>query len=186
MNIQEHDITEYIEKLPEDIKKIIFSLPWEDRTREIAKKYSLTPEQTESLVDIVTCALVGLEKGDDIPTHIAGDLGISKLLTGQILIDLDKRVFDLVLSHISRHKEDVESSESNTPPQHNEDQHQAGEEHVLHTNQTNTLVQKPIDVPRFNLQEEKKLETPTTPTPEVPPKTTSPTYTIDPYREPLA
>lgn len=188
--IPEHLIIEHIEKLPENIKKVIFSLPWEDRTREIAKKYSLTPEQTESLVDVVTCALVGLEKEAEMANHIISDLGISKLLTGQILLDLDKRVFDLVLNALDQNTkaapaQEPAQTEPNIPPIPPQPTPSPTPVPTPTTQTTSIPVQKPVNVPRFNLNQEASAQ-PNNQTPKTPPQAETPKYTVDPYREPLS
>ncbi len=186
--IPEHLIIKHIEKLPENIKKVIFSLPWEDRTREIAKKYSLTPEQTESLVDVVTCTLVGLEKEAEMANHITNDLGISKLLTGQILLDLDKRVFDLVLSALDQNTkttlaQEPTQTEPNIPPIPPKPTPPTPVSPPA-TQMTSAPVQKPVNVPRFNLNQEASAQ-PNIQTPKIPPQVETPRYTSDPYREPI-
>ncbi len=87
----------YLAALPKNIQDFIYKGEWKKRILEVAQKYALDQTQTDNLSEIVTMVLVGLEKPENINSLIITDLGISKLLTEQIIEDLNARVFEYAI-----------------------------------------------------------------------------------------
>lgn len=184
---------EYVQKLPKEIKDFVFDKTWHERTEEVAKKYALTPEQTEALLDATVLVLIGLEKPGDFLKNIIADLNISELLAEQIIEDLESRVFDLALKAVIKN-EKAEGTEpageripeirpvnlpiQSKPPVKGNDllQRQAEMDKLVSESVGSTPEpKKPSTVPRFTAPPEKKVED----NPLVK------KYTVDPYREPL-
>ncbi len=91
---------EFIQDLPPVVRDFIFDGGWQERTEEIAKKYSLNQSQTEILVDNVLFVLLGIDNGEDFIKLMPSELGISRLLSGQILEELETRVFEYSVKSI--------------------------------------------------------------------------------------
>lgn len=107
----------YIQELPPIVRDFIFEGSWQDRTEEIAKKYSLNESQTNILVDNVLFVLIGIDKGEDFIKLMPSELGISKLLSGQIVEELETRVFDYSIKSIQNK---LPKKENETVPQPNQ------------------------------------------------------------------
>ena len=91
---------EQMKKLPQNVQDFVLNGAWEERTGEIAQKYSLNPIQTDALANTVVLVLVGLELPDTFLDTIIADVGISRLLAEQIMNDLETRVFEYAISQI--------------------------------------------------------------------------------------
>ena len=95
----QNDIPE-LKNLPKAVQDFIYDGAWENRTSEIAKKYSLNTEQTDTLIDTTLYVLIGLERPETFLETIIIDLGISRLLAEQVATELDNRVFDYAIKQI--------------------------------------------------------------------------------------
>ncbi len=114
------EIPDYVKKLPPEAQDFIFSSIWEDRTKEVARKYSLNESQTESLINTVALVLIGVENPDDLYTDLLEDLKTSKLLTEQIISELEKRVFEFGVKIILDNKKpesDIKEKPDTTIPE---------------------------------------------------------------------
>lgn len=204
--MNEENINNYIQKLPKQIQVFINSGLWEEKVSEISKKYSLSSDQIESLLDLVILVLTLVIEPPKLKDLIIEDLSVSDLLAEQIVVDLENRVFDYALKQIEKESEvSVSKNEklmsSGTQLELRPENLPAIEENEpLRVNPAPTQPQKPvfqndvldkqipIGVPRY-------AETPTTPpvtNPIIEKKlggvgnNTAPIkYEKDPYREPL-
>jgi len=110
-----NEIPEYVKKLPPEIQDLVFNGVWEQRTREVANKYSLSEPQTEDLLDLTVLTLIGLERPQNFIVTLVSNLNISRLLAEQIVLDLDKRVFEYAIKTIeSKINEEQEISSEKT------------------------------------------------------------------------
>lgn len=125
MNEENQDISlEYIKNLPQAVKDVVYDGIWEERTDEIAKKYSLNDTQTDSLVNNVLYILTGLLNPDDFLETIITELNVSRLLAEQIMEDLEVRVFEYAFRSIENkekkggdnRKSEVSSKEGDKSP----------------------------------------------------------------------
>lgn len=107
------DADKFIENLPKPLKDLVFDGAWEERTAEIAKKYSLNEVQTETLINTTLFILIGLEDSNKFIETIIIELGISRLLAEQIMEDLEVRVFEYAVRTIEKKAEKVASSQEN-------------------------------------------------------------------------
>src|SRR3989344_2518608 len=89
-----NSIPEYVKNLSRQVQDLVFDKAWSERTKEIARKYSLDPTQTDTLTNNVLFVLVGLDKPEDFLKLMTSELGISRLLADQIIEDLEMRIFD--------------------------------------------------------------------------------------------
>lgn len=95
-----NNMPEYVKNLPQPVQDLVFDGTWEDRTAEIAKKYSLTDTQTDALTNNVLFVLIGLDTPDTFLGSMVSELSVSKLLADQIVKDLENRVFDYALKFV--------------------------------------------------------------------------------------
>jgi len=114
---------DYLKTLPQTVQDLVLEGTWESRTGEIAIKYSLNDEQSETLKDDVLQILIGLAAPENFSQMLMDDLKISKLLTGQIIEDLEMRVFEYALKTVQNKEKknnpiptQVKKSEVTTPP----------------------------------------------------------------------
>lgn len=106
---KQKDILEYVKTLPQTVQDLIFDDVWENRTTEIAKKYSLNDEQTETLINTVLFVLIGVEKPDMFLPRMITDLNISRLLAEQIISDLETRVFEYAINETQAKPKNISS-----------------------------------------------------------------------------
>ncbi len=122
MNDQEID--DFINTLSKPVKEFIFTGVWEERTAEIAKKYSLNDTQVNDLIDTVLFVLTGLESPETLLETIIAELGISRLLAEQIMDDLEIRVFEYAVKSIEKKTDSSQqlasSSQEETQSQNNQ------------------------------------------------------------------
>jgi len=89
-----------MERLTESEKNLINDKKWEEKTKEIALKYSLNETQTSILINKILSLFVNLETQDKFLESMILELAISRVLATQIMEDLGKRVFNLPVKGI--------------------------------------------------------------------------------------
>lgn len=99
-NQTQNQAQEHMKKLPQAVQDFVYEGEWEVRTNEIAKKYSLSPTQTDTLSNVVVLVLIGLESPGTFLETLVTDLSVSRLLAEQIVTDLEKRVFEYAIKEI--------------------------------------------------------------------------------------
>jgi hypothetical protein len=182
--LETSEVNPYLIHLPEYVRDTMYAGVWLDKTREIAQKYSLTESQAELCIKQVLYVLIGLLDGQHMIDTFVSDLDVSIILGTQIIEDIEKRIFNVLLE-----QKDKVYVPKKTPLVH------------------------PLDIPPLNLPSEEldvlPIAEPTKTPPIVTPpsfvsvKLTQPTtaetnkllerkdipnikpYTSDPYREPL-
>jgi hypothetical protein len=95
-------IFEYTESAPKNIKNIVADNIWPKRVAEIATKYSLTEDQTIILQNLILSVIIEVEQKENLVASLETELGISELLTEQIMKDLDERVFQYATDFIEK------------------------------------------------------------------------------------
>ena len=88
-----NDLPEYVKNLPKPVQDMILAGVWSGIVGEIAKKYSLSPTQSDILTNNIVFVLTGLDTPETFLGLITSELGISRLLSEQIIQDLENRVF---------------------------------------------------------------------------------------------
>ena len=104
----QNEIPEYVKNLPQAVQDFVYDGVWEERVVEIGKKYSLSETQIDILANNTLFVLIGLDTPDTFTNLMTSELGISKLLAGQIIEELETRVFEYALGRISN--QEVQSS----------------------------------------------------------------------------
>lgn len=115
--MDETKINELISKLPQDIKDLVYDGAWEQRTRDVANKYSLSPDKIELLVDSVFFVIIGADKIEDLPKSMKVELALSDIVTEQVMEDLLKRVFENAIKFLQSKKNKPKSSTPSTIPE---------------------------------------------------------------------
>lgn len=98
------ELDKYLSNLPSNIIDVAQDKIWPKRVDEIAIKYSLTEEQSIDLQDIILLIIIGVETPETFAQSVEQELNISKLLTEQIVKDIDVRVFQYIFNIISENK----------------------------------------------------------------------------------
>lgn len=109
------DIQKYLETLPDNVRDFIDGEEWQSRTKQVAEKYGLDENQSDSLANNVCLFIVGLTPPESLQADIEEDLSISPIVSEQILDDLDGRVFDFALKAITGEKKIETISRSPIP-----------------------------------------------------------------------
>jgi hypothetical protein len=197
-NKDQNDIPEYVKALPKAVQDFVYDGEWEKRTLEIATKYSLNEIQANTLADKVLFVLIGLETPGIFLETLTDELGVSQIISEQIISDIEKRVFEYALKE-TEPKLKPEITQTNAVQPTTEIKNQlpeikpemtpmVEEGEIVHSNPVET-----ISVPKYVPEAEKLQQTPVQPAPpqapvniqrkpvEEPPKK----YVVDPYREPL-
>lgn len=94
------EIQDYLSGLSLSVLNAVNDKTWSKRTGEIALKYSLSEEQTNTLRNLVMFVMIGVENPDTFQKSIEEELGISNLLAEQLVKDIDERVFQYVVNLI--------------------------------------------------------------------------------------
>jgi hypothetical protein len=95
--------SKYIETTPKELQKIISDKLWNKRVEEIATKYSLTEEQSMVLQNLALAVIIEIESKETLGKTLETELGISELLTEQIMKDLDERVFQYAAEFVEKY-----------------------------------------------------------------------------------
>ncbi len=190
---------ENLKKLPKPLQKLISEGVWEEKTKEIAQKYSLNENQTENFIDLVLFILLGVDEKKDLTEMIASEVETSNLLAEQLKNDVEKRVLEYAIKVIDDYDKGTSTEKTKIDNQKNtkEDLPEVRPEitPVVEKNEPVRVVepvQRPISVPRYTgvpLEEdsEKTPEKSVPETPKQPEPVPTPVkkYVVDPYREPL-
>lgn len=91
------EIKKYLEQLPPQIKTAVLGNEWHKRLGEIGKKYSLHLDQISSLEYEVLFVMIGMEPEEDLVTNIEKEVGVSKILAGQLAEEINTRIFQFIL-----------------------------------------------------------------------------------------
>src|SRR5581483_2663312 len=79
---------EYLATAPVELAEAVTDNTWQQRLKEIAKKYSLNPAQTDMLAETVLSIILGFGKEELLADTIVSGLNISKLLASSITDEL--------------------------------------------------------------------------------------------------
>jgi hypothetical protein len=202
--ITNNEIEEYLSDLPTAVLNVAQDKTWPKRVAEIAVKYSLTEEQATVLQNLVMFVIIGVEQPENFAQSVETELGISKLLTEQIVKDIDTRVFQYVFDFISRPGAEIADSPEPSVAKVAETEIPEVRPEILPLVEENEKTQiksppeavdknfVPENLPGVEIKEQKtfvgsdfaqKPVAPASATPQNPPP--PPKYTIDPYREPI-
>src|SRR3989344_2227057 len=111
----QNEIPEYVKNLPQAVQDFVYDGVWEERVVEIGKKYSLSDTQIDILANNTLFVLIGLDTPDIFTNLMTSELGISKLLAGQIIEELETRVFEYALGIIESKEKKLMPSKSQIP-----------------------------------------------------------------------
>lgn len=100
-------IEEYAKYSPKELQKFVSDIVWLKRAGEISTKYSLTEEQTLTLQNLALFVIIGVEEPETFAESVEKELGISKLLTEQVVKDVDERVFQYAFNLLSESEKEI-------------------------------------------------------------------------------
>jgi len=203
----------FIKKSYPSIQKKVLSNGWVDKLNEVSLKYSLTKENTKTLISEVLLVMLDLEEKENISQNLQHEAGISSVLADQLSEEINDRIFKLnerpvQTPQITEVSENTNTHSLDIPPI-NLPGEIIGEENLTPSqtpNPTpiveNNVVPQPIplkDIPipqTTTITQSQQELTPQKPSfiankltqttkPVPPPAETPKAYTIDPYREPI-
>ena len=131
-------INQYLNDLPEKIRKVLLSIKWQQTIGQISTKYSLTEEQKNSLIRELWMIFVGAEKPDDLPNNIKNEVGVSLILANQLSEEINKSIFNLLVKKVD---EFDQQKNVNTVE-----------------NKNNDFIHNSLDVPPNNLPTEDQMD----------------------------
>jgi len=100
--VTQQELGEYLSGLPKNLVHFVMENAWSKRVSEICTKYALSEEQSNILENLVLFVLIFVENPNTLQKSIESELGISSLLSDQIVKDIDDRVFDYALKTIEK------------------------------------------------------------------------------------
>ena len=101
-SLTDNEIKEYLSGLPKPVLELLQDDVWSKRVDEIASKYSLNEEQTDTLKNLVLFVLIGAEDPDTFEESLEKEVGISSLIGKQMVDELDARVFKYAFDFIDK------------------------------------------------------------------------------------
>jgi hypothetical protein len=110
MNEFDLKINEYLQELPEKTRSVILSSRWQSTANQIAKKYSLTNEQTEILIQQIWIFLIGGGDIENMTNELKDELGLSQLLAGEIYTEIEERIFKTIINKLNETEEKKEAT----------------------------------------------------------------------------
>ncbi len=110
--MQDQDkLKEYLAKIPQDIKDIMYSLDYQKLLEEITKKNNLLIDQAGNLEVETTLVLAGLNPLRDYIDNLANSLEISKEKAGEIAKDVDNLIFKSIRKSLEQINEEDDQAE---------------------------------------------------------------------------
>lgn len=110
MNEFDLKINEYLQELPEKTRSVILSSRWQSTANQIAKKYSLTNEQTEILIQQIWIFLIGGGDIENMTNELKDELGLSQLLAGEIYTEIEERIFKTIINKLNETEDKKEAT----------------------------------------------------------------------------
>lgn len=108
-------LSEKIEKLPEDLREAIFGAESSQILQEIGKKYALHIDKLGELVNEVGLVMVGITHPKDFIPNLAERLGVDKMTAKNIAQDVNAQIFAKVRESLKKiHGLSGEPEESKT------------------------------------------------------------------------
>ena len=106
-----------MDSLPEVVQNAILNSGWQDKIRQLGKKYSLHIDQIGILENQTFIVLLGLEDPDGFQNNLTTGLGITSLIAQQISIEINETIFKPIrqqLQALQATEEDKENEENPT------------------------------------------------------------------------
>src|SRR4051812_6697511 len=102
MDNEPKELKEYFANLTPEARDVISSPEWYSRVEQIGNKYSLSAEQINSLQYEILFILVGMEPDESLGENIQNELGISRLLAGQIVEEVNERIVSFIVDSVEK------------------------------------------------------------------------------------
>ncbi len=99
-NTTDQIIRVQLRKLPKGIRDLIKTIEWETPISQIAKNYSLNPDQVEKLKIETMLVLIGLLHPDEYEQELFNGLGLSQEKVKMIALSMNEKVFKNIRSQI--------------------------------------------------------------------------------------
>ena len=96
------ELSEKIEKLPEDVKEAIFGVETSQTLQEIGKKHTLHVDKLGELVNEVGLVMVGITHPKDFIPNLVKRLQVDQLTARNIAEDINKQIFQKVRESLKK------------------------------------------------------------------------------------
>lgn len=106
MNEFDIKINEYLEELPEQTRKVLVSTRWQNIANQIAKKYSLSETQTESMIREIWIVLIGGGDFEKFEELLQSEISISNLLAKELSEEIENRIFKVIIEKLTEKTDD--------------------------------------------------------------------------------
>lgn len=93
LNREISSLIELIKKVPESTRKLLGATEWLRRIKEFSSKYSLTEEQTITLIVEILLVLAEATGSEDLAENIEEEVGVSQILAEQLAEETEERIF---------------------------------------------------------------------------------------------
>jgi hypothetical protein len=189
--MQEQQIKEAYESLPQIVKDAIRDSHWAEEVGRIGKKYNLRIDQTAVIEDQVTLIMLGFVSVNDFIKTMPDDVGVSnKDIQKGIIEDLEKNIFAKIRQALVEKTETLSSSENIATADNQNSQSMvttpAQTSIVESRDEILSQIENPIKTETQVVKTASPIPTPPAPVITAPITPTQPKIVkIDPYREPL-
>ncbi len=96
------ELSERLEKLPEDLREAIFGVETSQTLQDVGKKYSLHIDKLAELVNETGLVIVGITHPKDFIPHLVERLGVDKLTARNIAEDVNRQIFQKVRESLKK------------------------------------------------------------------------------------
>lgn len=101
MNNTYIEIKEYLDKIPQKLRKEILSLEWTNKIREFGQKYSLNEDQILSLEYETLFVMIGMEPEEEFNSNLLKELRISSILANQLESDVKEKIWKPIIKKLA-------------------------------------------------------------------------------------
>ncbi len=106
-------IKEQLDTLPSVVQDAILHSGWQEKIRQIGKKYSLHIDQVGVLENQTFTVMLGLEDPVDFEKKMVADLGLTSLIASQLSMEINELIFKPIKMELQKLEAEVEVSEEN-------------------------------------------------------------------------
>lgn len=102
MNDIQNLIEERLEKLPNEVRLAIESVPWQDILELIAKRHDFDAETTDSFKIETAMVVLGIEAPNKYPDNLVDEVGLSVDKAIEIALEVEKEIINPILSKVEQ------------------------------------------------------------------------------------
>lgn len=104
----ENLITEKFATLPKVVREAIINSSWQEKVRDIVKKYNLRIDQGMTIEQETFLVMLSIEKPDDFTANLVREAVITEPIAKMISVEIGQKVFDSIKSELVKLTEEKE------------------------------------------------------------------------------